>query len=94
MHDAGRMSSTERCRHLDSQRERFLRRERSLLERIAQRVALEVLLDDVVDRLAVSTHLGTDIVYDRDVRVVQRCGGARLLFEARQPFRIGGEFGG
>ncbi len=58
------------------------------VEHLAQRLAVEQLLNEVVGPVLVP-----DIEYRRDVRVVQPGGGAGLLLEAGQPLRVGSELG-
>ncbi len=61
----------------------------ALGEERSERRAVEQFLDDVAG-LAV----GADVEHRRDMGMVERGRGARLLFEAREPLGIGGESGG
>ncbi len=74
---------------LGAQRERALQPRGTLLQKIAQRLPLQVLLHHVMDGA-----LGADVVYGSDVRVVERGGCPSLLLESRQALGVGGELGG
>ncbi len=66
--------------------DRLARRQRPVGHQLLQRLPLEQLLDQV--RLPV---VDAEVVDREDVGVVQRAGGARLVLEAAQALRVGGE---
>jgi hypothetical protein len=78
MHDAGGVRGGERRSHLNGRGERFFEAHPSAPYALAQRFALDMLHGDEV--AAVCRFV--DIVDDADVRMRERCGGARLPLEA------------
>ncbi len=81
MHDARAMSAIERVRDRDSDFEGFVERQRPALETLGERLALQVLHDQVVD-LAALVRLGADVVQRADVGMRERRDGLRLAVEA------------
>ncbi len=79
----------EAARDLERDVDRLARRERPLVQTLAQGLALEKLGHEV-GRSLVRAH----IVEHENVGMVQGAGRARLLLEASETIRIGGERGG
>ena len=89
MDDPGGVRLREAVGHLRGDGKELSHRSRAGAEDLAQRLAVDELHGDV-GRAA----LATDLVERHDVRMVERGRGARLVGEARQPLRIGGDVGG
>ena len=82
MDDAPLVRGGETVRNLDCTVDRLTHAEPADL--LAQRLALEQLGDDVG-----RTVVGANVEDRQDVRVIERRGSARFLFEAREPLGIG-----
>jgi hypothetical protein len=88
--DAGAVRTIERIANLHGNGQRVVDwKHRCLLRSRRQRLALEVLEDDVV-----LVAVAADVVNRADVRIVERCDGARFLLEALPRLGIGGERAG
>jgi hypothetical protein len=86
MHDALAMCLVERVADLDADRERKIDRKGSTGEPRGQRVAFEILQDEIWGAVLVP-----HVVQRADVRVVELRDGARLAVEALPELRVGGD---
>ena len=83
MHDPLLVRGGESVRDLERVLDRLPRRDRSAGEPLAQRLALEQLLNDEGDPVVLA-----DVVQRDDVGMIQGGGRAGFLFEPPQPIRI------
>jgi hypothetical protein len=72
--------------NLGAKRRQLAKWQRSCRDQIAQRVSLDALEDQVRARVA-----RPDFVERDDVGMIQRRHRSSFAFEAREPFRIGGD---
>ncbi len=86
MNDAGAVCCIECTRQLDRTAECEVERERALLEPLGERLAIEVLHDQICRAV-----LFADVVQRADVRVVELGNRARFTIEALAETRVGGE---
>ena len=86
MHDALAMSGIERVGQLNCKAQRFVRWQRPTIQSRRQRLALNVLEDQVVH-----VALAADVVEAADVRMCQGGGGARFAHETFPQQGIAGE---
>src|SRR5262245_4003647 len=87
--DASPMRLVGRVRDLDADPQRLVPRQRTLLQSILQRLALEQLHDDVIGAV-----LMADVVEHADMRMVQRGDDTSLPLEAGAQVRVGREVRG
>ena len=85
VHDALVVRRRERARDLARHAQRLGLRQRPARDPLGERLALDELHHQVVDRRAVPARGLSDLVNDRDPRVAERGEQPRLALEARQP---------
>ena len=91
MHDALPMRAIERGGDLGRTAQRLIERERALLEARRQRLALEMLQHQEVERAPIGGHVPADVVQRADVRMIERGHRARLALEALPRLRVAGD---
>jgi len=89
MNDAFLVCGRKAMRDLNGVLDRLAYRERTTVQSLAQRFALEQLGDDVGGAAVL-----TDVMHREDVRVIQRRGGSRFLLKTRQSLRLCRQAGG